>query len=125
MDVNWSLALPHDVDMAEEEPPRKVGSLRDRIAQFEQKPAAAPPPPGPKPAPKQWAWKTKQQEAPPPPSTSATVRPERSRSRSPPPQQNTFSANDAREAISGAGFGSLKERMAALQGKAIAGQPAA
>ncbi|KAG8678953.1 hypothetical protein FRC08_017347 [Ceratobasidium sp. 394] len=105
------------------EPPRKVGSLRDRIAQFEQKPAV-PPPTGPKPTPKQWAWKTKQQDPPAPAPTASATRVERSRSRSPPPQHNAFSASDAREAISGGGFGSLKERMAALQGKAVAGQPA-
>ncbi|CAE6471020.1 unnamed protein product [Rhizoctonia solani] len=115
--------------MADEEqpPPRKVGSLRDRIAQFEKKPEASAPPP-PRAAPKQWAWKAKQETtatASPAPNTSTTSaeKPTPStheRSPSPPPQRPAFSSDDAREAIAG-GMGSLKERMAALQGRNIGG----
>ncbi|ELU38172.1 hypothetical protein AG1IA_07799 [Rhizoctonia solani AG-1 IA] len=122
--------------MADEEqpPPRKVGSLRDRIAQFEKKPETTSAPPPARPAPKQWAWKAKQEAAvaagPPttPPSGSSPEKPAPSaheRSPSPPPQRPAFSSNDAREAIAG-GMGSLKERMAALQGRNIGGMaPAA
>ncbi|QRW20115.1 SH3 domain-containing protein [Rhizoctonia solani] len=100
--------------MADEEqpPPRKVGSLRDRIAQFEKKPETTSAPPPARPAPKQWAWKAKQEAAVAagPPTT---------------PPRPAFSSNDAREAIAG-GMGSLKERMAALQGRNIGGMaPAA
>lgn len=66
--------------MADEAPPpRKVGTLRDRIAQFEQKPAASAPAPPPKPAAKKtWAWKEKQAEVavnPPTSSSAAAVSP--------------------------------------------------
>ncbi|CUA68847.1 Nascent polypeptide-associated complex subunit alpha, muscle-specific form [Rhizoctonia solani] len=113
--------------MADEEqpPPRKVGSLRDRIAQFEKKPESSAPPPIARPAPKQWAWKAKQEAA--VSTTTPTDAPVPARDRSPsppPPQRPAFSSSDAREAISGAGgFGSLKERMAALQGRNMGAVP--
>lgn len=99
------------------DPPKKLGSLKDRIAAFENKgpapvPAAAPVP-RPKPA-GGVSWKPK---APSPPS-------------SPPAPDNAerklagMSAEDAKESI-GKG-GSLKERMAALQGRgAFGGLPGA
>lgn len=111
-----------------DEPPRKIGSLRDRIAQFEKKPepAAAPP----RAAPKQWAWKAKQEAATAP--TAATTAPTAATTDTsaattgisattddPPSPRKTFSASDARESIAG-GLGSLKERMAALQGRNVA-----
>lgn len=121
----------------EQQPPRKVGSLRDRIAQFEHKPAAPPvTPPKPVVAQKKWAWKDKQAEPqpPPPPAPAASAS-----SLSPPapaperdswsdvsshhdvPEKSTaapaapaFSAADAASAI--AAGGGLKARLAALQG---------
>ncbi|KAJ7490632.1 hypothetical protein FB451DRAFT_1552277 [Mycena latifolia] len=101
--------------MADSPPPPKPkpGSLRDRIATFEKpnaagKPAPAPPPLRPKPS-GAVSWKPK------PPS--------------PPAESSSFSAgegeattSDAKESI-GRG-GSLKERMAALQGRGAFGAPA-
>ncbi|KIM81016.1 hypothetical protein PILCRDRAFT_821853 [Piloderma croceum F 1598] len=100
-----------------DQPPSKPkpGSLRDRIAAFENKPAAAPGPTPPRPKPAGVSWKPK---IPSPPSS---------------PQQGSVSggaekkavggmnASDAKESI-GLG-GSLKERMAALQGKGAFGAP--
>ncbi|KAG8925726.1 hypothetical protein FRC01_009776, partial [Tulasnella sp. 417] len=132
----------------EQQPPRKVGSLRDRIAQFDQKPAA-PPPTAPKPAvaQKKWAWKEKQAEVqahpPPPPAASAS-----SSTLSPPPAAAAdrdswsdvsshhdvpeksapapapaFSAADAASSI--AAGGGLKARLAALQGSGFGSTPEA
>lgn len=92
--------------------PKKPGSLRDRIAAFENKAPASTAPPPPRPKPGNLQWKPK---VPSPPSS--------------PPASSTgdglslaekkfaagMSASDAKETI-GAG-GSLKERMAALQGR--------
>ncbi|KAG9000339.1 hypothetical protein FRB93_012733 [Tulasnella sp. JGI-2019a] len=120
--------------MADEAPaPRKVGTLRDRIAQFEQKPATAAPVPPPKPAAKKtWAWKDKQAEAavgtPPPavaavaPAMAESSESTESTSAAPDPvsDQDTtsasagMSAEDAKIAISQGG--GLKARLAALQG---------
>ncbi|KAH9841703.1 uncharacterized protein C8Q71DRAFT_344536 [Rhodofomes roseus] len=90
------------------DPPKKPGSLRDRIAAFENKGTAAPPPPAPRPKPAGGvSWKP--------------------RPRSPPPVSNA-SSDEALEAAKAAGMSaadaktsigqgvSLKERMAALQG---------
>ena len=98
--------------MSDSTPPKpKPGSLRDRIAAFEQKPASSPAPPAPRPKPgglSQW----KPHVSTPPDS--------------PQPNNNrndSMSATDAKESITKGG--SLKERMAALQGLgAFGGGPA-
>lgn len=94
----------------------KPGSLRDRIAAFE-KPAsstsaAKPPPVRPKPG--NIAWKP----TPPSPPSTATENTDHEEKKS-----GGMSASDAKESI-GKG-GSLKERMAALQGKGAFGGGAA
>lgn len=110
------------------DPPRpKPGSLRDRIAAFENKgPAqAAPAPPAPRPKPRE--WKPKPVAASPPGSPSAT--PDAAVTSSATPDEphgarkvGGMSASDAKESI-GMG-GSLKERMAALKGMgAFGGAP--
>ncbi|KZT19984.1 hypothetical protein NEOLEDRAFT_1141294 [Neolentinus lepideus HHB14362 ss-1] len=110
--------------MSDEAPPPKAkpGSLRDRIAAFEKQnataPAPGPPPPRPKPGHVQ--WKPKQASPPTSPAKSSTdldtasSAVERARA--------GMSAADAKESI-GKG-GSLKERMAALQGRGAFGAPA-
>ena len=129
-------------------PPRKVGSLRDRIAQFEAKPAAPAPPPKPTVAKKSWAWKEKQAEAQsnqaaepavaaPEASSSLAVaaidaEPIASSSSSQPDQSDPtpkpvpvpagMSAEDAKAAISQGG--GLKARLAALQGSGFGATPA-
>lgn len=85
-------------------PPRKIGSLRDRIAAFENKgpaptPERAPPAPRPKPAGMHWKPRA---ASPPPPDDASTG------------GGAGLSAADAKESITKAG--SLKDRMAALQG---------
>ena len=85
-------------------PPKpKPGSLRDRIAAFEQKPASSSaPPPAPRPKPGNLSqWKPR---APSPQDTQ----PVNDRN------DTSMSASDAKESITKGG--SLKERMAALQG---------
>ena len=97
----------------------KLGSLKDRIAAFNQQAAAqgsppSRPPPNPKPV--QWAWKQKQVEVagspPPAPAPSSrstdTTSPEVDE---PANKKPGMSASDAKESIKG----TLKERMAALQ----------
>lgn len=112
------------------DPPRpKPGSLRDRIAAFENKgPAqAAPAPPAPRPKPRE--WKPKPVATSPPGSTSAT--PDAAVTSSATSDEphgvrkvGGMSASDAKESI-GMG-GSLKERMAALKGMgAFGGAPPA
>ncbi|EGN94025.1 hypothetical protein SERLA73DRAFT_189175, partial [Serpula lacrymans var. lacrymans S7.3] len=109
--------------MSDQSPPPKPkpGSLRDRIAAFENKqsaPASAPPPPRPKPGGLQW-----KPRAPSPPSSPGS-----SADRAQTPEKKTsgagsgMSASDAKESI-GMG-GTLKERMAALQGRGGFGAPA-
>ena len=86
-------------------PPKpKPGSLRDRIAAFEQKPASSPaPPPAPRPKPGNLSqWKPRS------PSPPDTHQPANDRN------DTSMSASDAKESITKGG--SLKERMAALQG---------
>ena len=85
-------------------PPKpKPGSLRDRIAAFEQKPVSSPaPPPAPRPKPGNLSqWKPR------PPSPHDAQ---------PPTDRNdtSMSATDAKESITKGG--SVKERMAALKG---------
>lgn len=101
--------------MSDSMPPKpKPGSLRDRIAAFEQKPASstAPAPPAHRPKPgglSQW----KPRPSSPPDSPQPSNR-----------HENSMSATDAMESITKGG--SLKERMAALQGLgAFGGGPAA
>lgn len=96
-------------------PPKKVGSLRDRIAAFEKPQASSsasgpsPPPPRPKPGNLVGQWKPKQQQ----------------HDRLAPATEDSdtdkagMSAGDARQSISR--VGGLKERMAALQGKGAFG----
>ena len=100
-------------------PPKpKPGSLRDRIAAFENKggaaPATPPGPPPPRPKPGGVQWKPKPSS--PPTSPDRPTAGERK-----PPSTGGMSASDAMESI-GRG-GSLKERMAALQGKGGFGGP--
>ncbi|KAH8091064.1 hypothetical protein BXZ70DRAFT_493292 [Cristinia sonorae] len=89
-------------------PPKKVGSLRDRIAAFENKGPAPTPGPAPVPRPKPAGastWQPKPRT--PPESPRASVdNGER---------KAGMSAADAKESITKGG--SLKERMAALQGR--------
>jgi hypothetical protein len=96
-------------------PPRpKPGSLRDRIAAFEQKPASSPAPaPALRPKPGNLSqWKPR------PPSPHDT-QPVIDRN-----DTSSMSASDAKESITKGG--SLKERMAALQGLGVfGGGPAA
>lgn len=85
-------------------PPKpKPGSLRDRIAAFEQKPASSPAPPlAPRPKPGNLSqWKPRSPS--PPDAQPANDR-----------NDTSMSASDAKESITKGG--SLKERMAALQG---------
>lgn len=96
-------------------PPKKVGSLRDRIAAFENKGgAAAPAPPAPRPKPAGGvSWKPRPR-SPPPASIEETTNVSKPAG---------MSAADAKASI-GQG-GSLRERMAALQGlHAFGGAPA-
>jgi hypothetical protein len=101
-------------------PPKpKPGSLRDRIAAFENKSSASPSlsPPLPRPKPGGLTWKPK---PPSPPSSPGSPADQGLQS----PERRNFSgmsASDAKESI-GKG-GSLKDRMAALQGKGAFGAP--
>lgn len=113
--------------MADHDPPPakpKPGSLRDRIAAFEQKPASdagvAHPPPAPRPKPGNVQWKPK--VASPPSSPPATGSGDNSSVGSSRGKFGGMSAADAKESI-GIG-GSLKDRMAALQGRGGFGAPA-
>ena len=93
----------------------KVGSLRDRIAAFEKPAAGSSPPPAPTPRPKPGgvSWKPK---VPSPPSSPGSTEHAASEKKT-----GGMSASDAKESI-GKG-GSLKDRMAALQGKGAFGAP--
>lgn len=104
--------------MADSPPPKKIGSLRDRIAAFENKGPAPTPaaPPVPRPKPAGASWKPRQ-PSPPPPAAAAE-----SDEHADKKAASGMSAADAKESI--ARGGSLKERMAALQGRtAFAGPP--
>src|ERR1700722_267490 len=108
--------------MSDEPPPPKPkpGSLRDRIAAFENKSASSPtpgPPPIPRPKPGGLTWKPKLPSPPTSPGSPGDHGP------SSPERKHSggMSASDAKESI-GKG-GSLKERMAALQGKGAFGAP--
>lgn len=98
-------------------PPKpKPGSLRDRIAAFEQKPttSASGPPIAPRPKPGNLShWKPR-------PPSPHDAQPATATNRN----DSSMSANDAKESITKGG--SLKERMAALQGLgAFSGGPPA
>jgi len=96
--------------MADEPPPpKKIGSLRDRIAAFEKQSSTSTPsnPPPTRPKPGNVSWKPKQVS---PPSSPSNKDKERVT-----PAKGSMSTTDAKESI-GQGI-SLKERMAALQGK--------
>ncbi|KAG6376877.1 hypothetical protein JVT61DRAFT_903 [Boletus reticuloceps] len=113
-----TLLEPNPHLMSDQSPPPKPkpGSLRDRIAAFENKGGGAPPPgpPQPRPKPGGLQWKP----SPPSPTTSSDhVQPGERK----PPSTGGMSASDAMESI-GRG-GSLRERMAALQGKGAFGGP--
>ncbi|KIJ64567.1 hypothetical protein HYDPIDRAFT_68010, partial [Hydnomerulius pinastri MD-312] len=101
--------------MSDQSPPPKpkVGSLRDRIAAFENKGAASSPQgpaaaPVPRPKPGGLQWKPKPPSPPPSPDRAQTVEKKVA-------GVGGMSASDAMESI-GRG-GTLKERMAALQGR--------
>lgn len=100
--------------MSDSTPPKpKPGSLRDRIAAFEQKPASSPAPPTAHRAKPGNLSQWKPRVSPPPESSQPTNR-----------NDNSMSATDAKESITKGG--SLKERMAALKGLgAFGGGPAA
>ena len=99
-------------------PPKKVGSLRDRIAAFENKggaPTPAPAPaPRPKPKPGHITWQPKTASPPTSPRRDSTDDAAEAK-------RAGMSAADAKESI---GKLSLKERMAALQGSTAFGGPA-
>jgi hypothetical protein len=95
-------------------PPKKVGSLRDRIAAFEKPQASSsgptpPPPPRPKPGNLVGQWKPKQLDRVAPSTEDSET------------DKAGMSPDDARQSISR--VGGLKERMAALQGKGAFGAP--
>ncbi|KAG1818733.1 uncharacterized protein BJ212DRAFT_107147 [Suillus subaureus] len=94
--------------MSETPPKPKPGSLRDRIAAFENANKSAAPAPGPAPRPKPSTLQSWKPKVPSPPQSPESER-----------KTAGMSASDAMESI-GKG-GSLKERMAALQGKGAFG----
>ncbi|KAF8963016.1 hypothetical protein BDZ97DRAFT_1065786 [Flammula alnicola] len=102
-------------------PPKpKPGSLRDRIAAFEKSAsAAAPPAPAPAVRPKPAGFSSWKPKVPSPPSSPPASTTEHAASTS--TRVGGMSASDAKESITKAG--SLKERMAALQGKGAFGAP--
>ncbi len=102
----------------ESPPPRpKPGSLRDRIAAFETKPAATgPAPPAPRPKPGHVQWKPAPRVSDEAGDSASNDQPVTTGS------HGSMSAADAKQSI-GAGV-SLKDRMAALQGKGAFGAPA-
>ncbi|KIK71373.1 hypothetical protein GYMLUDRAFT_52464 [Collybiopsis luxurians FD-317 M1] len=104
--------------MSDQPPPPKPkpGSLRDRIAAFEKAAPSNAPPPAPRPKPGTVAWKPKPATPPDSPGATGDVS-----SSQPKKIGGGMSASDARDSI-GKG-GSLKERMAALQGKGAFGGP--
>ncbi|OJA10865.1 hypothetical protein AZE42_06829 [Rhizopogon vesiculosus] len=89
-------------------PKPKPGSLRDRIAAFENANKGAGPPPAPAPRPKPSTLQSWKPKVPSPPQSPESER-----------KSSGMSASDAMESI-GKGV-SLKERMAALQGKGAFG----
>ena len=106
--------------MAEQPPPKKIGSLRDRIAAFENKGSVPAPaqPPVPRPKPGNVQWKPRATSPPPAPAAAAAAATEEHADQRGP----GMSAADAKESIRAGG--SLKDRMAALQGRGAFGAPA-
>ncbi|KAF8885672.1 hypothetical protein CPB84DRAFT_1865160 [Gymnopilus junonius] len=108
--------------MSDQSPPPpkpKPGSLRDRIAAFEKSAStAAPPAPAPVPRPKPAGFASWKPKAPSPPESPSAGTTEHAASS---PRVGGMSATDAKESITKAG--SLKDRMAALQGKGAFGAP--
>lgn len=103
-------------DQTSPPPKPKPGSLRDRIAAFEKSSATSAPAPAPAPRPKPAgfsSWKPKPPSRPSSPPNSEPA----------PAAQAGMSASDAKDSIAKAG--SLKERMAALQGRGAFGAPPA
>ncbi|PPQ70453.1 hypothetical protein CVT25_005349 [Psilocybe cyanescens] len=112
-------------DQPSQPPKPKPGSLRDRIAAFEKTATAAPSAPAPAPRPKPagfGSWKPKVPSPPSSPSTSASAVASTDHASSSASKVGGMSASDAKESITKAG--SLKDRMAALQGKGAFGAPA-
>lgn len=106
-----ALSAPFSSTTMSDPPPKKVGSLRDRIAAFENKgsaPAPAPPP-APRPKPGHINWTPKPLSPPTSPKASSSGHDDSAEAR----KAAGMSATDAKESI---GKLSLKERMAALQG---------
>ncbi|RPD62603.1 hypothetical protein L226DRAFT_568663 [Lentinus tigrinus ALCF2SS1-7] len=99
-------------------PPKKVGSLRDRIAAFENKGSAPAPAPAPVPRPKPGhiVWQPKAASPPTSPRRDSASADDAAEAK-----HAGMSAADAKESI---GKLSLKERMAALQGSTAFGGPA-
>jgi len=110
----WTSFRPSSTMSDNPAPPKKVGSLRDRIAAFEKPQASSsgptPPPPRPKPGGLVGQWKPKQLERVGPSTEDSDT------------DKGGMTADDARHSISRGG--GLKERMAALQGKGGFGAPA-
>jgi myosin tail region-interacting protein MTI1 len=108
-------------------PPKpKPGSLRDRIAAFEKSatPAAATGQSAPAPRPKPSGFATWKPKVPSPPSSPSSKSVDNAAPSSSLKATGTMSASDAKESITKGGGGSLKDRMAALQGKGAFGAPA-
>lgn len=103
--------------MADSPPKPKPMSLKDRIKQFEQPTASSsvPPPPRPKPGALS-QWKPKPVEPPSPKQATPTADAQTEEDG----QGGGMSASDAMSSITRGG-GTLKERMAALQGKGAFG----
>ncbi|KAK1226638.1 assembly of actin patch protein [Marasmius sp. AFHP31] len=106
--------------MSDPPPKPKPGSLRDRIAAFEKPQSGSgggggggPPPPRPKPG--GLTWKPKPKEVTPPSSPGKDGEKDKEKAGGG-GGGGGMSASDARQTI-GIGGGSLKERMAALQGR--------
>ena len=112
------LTFNHTPSIMSDPPPKKVGSLRDRIAAFENKGAAPAPAPAPIPRPKPGhvTWQPK--------AASPPTSPKRAETHTAGGEGAGagMSASDAKESI---GKLSLKERMAALQGQTAFGGPTA
>ena len=120
----FHLISPAMSDQPATPPKPKVGSLRDRIAAFEKSASAAAPAPAPAPRPKPAGFATWKPKVPSPPSSppaASETPPDHAVSSSLAARAGGMSATDAKESITKAG--SLKDRMAALQGKGAFGAP--
>ncbi|TFK24955.1 hypothetical protein FA15DRAFT_669013 [Coprinopsis marcescibilis] len=106
-------------DQQDPPPPKaKPGSLRDRIAAFEKSGPAPAPAPAPALRPKPAGFSTWKPKVPSPPDSPVTSD---NASSSPKPLSGGLSVTDAKDSI--VKGGSLKDRMAALQGKGGFGAP--